>query len=314
MFQTTLLLHVVFLSQVSTLCEGYLACDTYSALMLGSSSSKICAIDSHMYHDQDSVKKITNREIPFVNSKDLGTILKNGQHIKVGQGATGSLYLCQYRDKLCVIKYFTGPTESFEKELEIGLALNGTGSVVPVYGQVYHDGQLLQAYVSRFIGNETSKMSRTFHTILKEWNEEKWSDGEVLSIVIQTAHKLKTIHEAGYFHGDVRSDNIMVDDHLEPCFSDLGQAAKHNDAYSYTINSEFKAYLEEFYDYIAPELKQGGMFSKAADVYSFGHLLKVVSRQQKREKLMSYSLKCLDKNPENRPGMHDVVSYLEGIM
>lgn len=88
----------------------------------------------------------------------------------------------------------------------------------------------------------------------------------VLWMVRQTAQALDAIHQAGWVHGDVKPENIIVGSRGHVTLIDLGSACQ-----MHTLSpSKFRGTPE----YAAPETLQGNMAALAAsDVFSLGRVL-----------------------------------------
>lgn len=100
--------------------------------------------------------------------------------------------------------------------------------------------------------------------------EGRLSVRRVAAIVDQVLAGLAAIHDAGYAHGDLKTDNVLVDGCDRVTIIDLGLASElgmpAND------NGEERILSGTPY-YLAPELMHGGAKTVASDLYAVGVIL-----------------------------------------
>jgi transcriptional regulator with GAF, ATPase, and Fis domain len=87
----------------------------------------------------------------------------------------------------------------------------------------------------------------------------------VLSALVSAANQVTLVHRAGFFHGDIKPANIIVDDTGRATLVDLGLAAPWQDG-----KSEARGLTPK---YAAPELFQGKPLTPRAEVFAFGATL-----------------------------------------
>ena len=86
----------------------------------------------------------------------------------------------------------------------------------------------------------------------------------VCSVFGQTAHALQKIHEHGFVHGDMKPDNIIVDEHGNVKIIDLGHACPMK-----TIKDR----IQGSPDFIAPEQIHLEPLDARTDVFNYGAAL-----------------------------------------
>lgn len=90
----------------------------------------------------------------------------------------------------------------------------------------------------------------------------------VLSLLDQAIQGLKSIHDRGGFHGDIKPDNLLVQSSLwnglELKIADFGTARLPG------VGLAMDRGLRGTRGYIAPEVLQGKPFNAASDIYSLG--------------------------------------------
>lgn len=143
---------------------------------------------------------------------------------------------------------------------------------------------------------------------------------------------LAAIHDKDIVHRDLKPSNIMIDSEGLPKILDFGLAAK---------TGELTQPEDGSYDYMAPELRNGGQPSKQSDLYALGLVLYQLFTGKSldppgqravrgdlvtaltggriwmgpaspvKPPLAQQLLRCLEENPEQRPGaVEDVVRAL----
>ncbi|KAK4278106.1 hypothetical protein QN277_015998 [Acacia crassicarpa] len=101
-------------------------------------------------------------------------------------------------------------------------------------------------------------------------------------IIVGTARGLAYLHEEFYvriIHRDIKTNNILLDDDLQPRISDFGLARLLPEEQSH-LSTKVAGTL----GYTAPEYAIHGQLSEKADIYSFGVvLLEIISGQRSNE-------------------------------
>lgn len=118
-----------------------------------------------------------------------------------------------------------------------------------------------------FIAIEYLPNGELFDLLMK--SEMPLSEGMILHFAHQLFRSLDFIHSKGISHGDLKLENIMLDEKYNLKLIDFGFARDHQNK---------KTYMEKFYKgtqgYAAPEVVEGQVSSSpTADVFSAGVIL-----------------------------------------
>jgi serine/threonine protein kinase len=94
----------------------------------------------------------------------------------------------------------------------------------------------------------------TLHDYIRKWHD--WR--EVVALFVQAAYGLAAVHDAGFVHGDVKPDNILVGCNGRVQITDLGRARRLGEVDGTDGGAV---------SYMAPERLAGGSSSAAADQF-----------------------------------------------
>ena len=159
-------------------------------------------------------------------------------------------------------------------------------------------------------------------------------------MLLGIADAMRYIHEQGFIHRDLKSDNILIDAKLYPRIADLGLAKCFNESLTMTTCLGTPLYM-------APELQNDNMdhYGPEVDVFSFGilmfeivtgkmayselftkkrsfsqmnFLMKVAGGYRPQipnenvfsQKLIDLMKKCWSQNPNDRPSFAEIFDLL----
>jgi serine/threonine protein kinase/class 3 adenylate cyclase len=109
---------------------------------------------------------------------------------------------------------------------------------------------------------------------MEEWLATDPPLADRLEIVAQVADALDTVHTAGIYHRDIKPSNILLtyreDGALQAKLTDFGLGAAEDEELLMSIRASRVEGVAGTWDYIAPELREGGKASPQSDLYSLG--------------------------------------------
>ncbi len=196
----------------------------------------------------------------------IGKLLNNRYEVirLIGTGGMADVYLakCSQLGRKVAIKVLKNTEDEFAKETFIreskAIAKLSHPNIVQVYDFFEEDGK--QCIVMEYIQGESLK------TLIK--NENKiFTEQEVLEIGLKLSKALDHAHINGVVHSDIKPDNIIIDQYLEPRITDFGIAKLISD------ESHQTKQLYGSPRYSSPEQVQGKVIDERTDVYSLGVVL-----------------------------------------
>lgn len=151
--------------------------------------------------------------------------------------------------------------------------------------------------VMEFIGE--AKSSMTIHQLIQsklEMDKVEW-----MKISYTVADALGYIHNMGFLHCDLKSNNIVVSK-KHGYIIDFGKACP--------ISSPPAKKYSYVFPHIAPEVLNGSPCSKQSDIYSLGMILQKIGSSQGISVIKTIAKQCIVKNPVSRPTITGILSSL----
>ncbi|CAI9269039.1 unnamed protein product [Lactuca saligna] len=214
---------------------------------------------------------------------------------KIGDGGFGMVYIGQlskhwHKAKVAIKRLdhngYQGSNE-FHNELKMVSSFNHP-NIVPFIGYCDDENEMIIVYEYAINGS----LDRLLEDPNK-WRYVTWA--QRMRICLGAARGLKYLHSGlgenrRVIHRDVKSANILLDEHLQAKISDFGLSrfGPRNQPHSQLIT---KASGTRFY--IDPLYNERGRLSKESDVYSFGVVLFEMSSG-----MLAYRTKCFGDGKE----------------
>ena len=258
-------------------------------------------------------------------------LVSEDPEIVLGRGSYGEVSFQTYQGMaVAVKKYKNCSKEEVARELLTVLNVRPHMFLPIVYGVSIERRPFLM--ISKFYGSLSTKRSTTLQYYLKKYtradgNKDNPSgslfpevsissklpknDRELLQVAENICEGLDHIHQSGYLHGDIKSNNILIIKYscnIMPKIIDFGKSCMINSpSYScVTVKSE-KDYenAKLKYPHMATEMFFGQPRSIKTDIYAYGMLLKeILSALNKNNTDFKVLLEqALSDLPENRPAL-----------
>ncbi|OAY79971.1 putative inactive receptor kinase [Ananas comosus] len=198
-------------------------------------------------------------------SFDLEDLLRASAEV-LGKGSYGTAYKAILEDGTTVVvkrlKEVVVGKRDFEQQMEIIGRVGQHPNLVPLRAYYYSKDEKLLVYDYVATGSLSSLLhgnSIAEKTPL-DWNAR-------VKIILGTAHGIAHIHSQGgpkFFHGNIKSSNILLNSDLVPFISDYGLSPLMNPPFSTSC---------VVVGYRAPETLEARKITQKSDIYSFGVLL-----------------------------------------
>ncbi|XP_030473600.2 leucine-rich repeat receptor protein kinase HPCA1-like isoform X1 [Syzygium oleosum] len=299
------------------------------------SSGSIPQLKGARWFCLEELKKYTNN---FSEANEIGS----GGYGKVYRGTlpTGTLVAIKRAQQGSM----QGGTE-FKNEIEL-LSRVHHKNLVSLVGFCFEQGEQLLVY--EFLPNGTLKESLSGKSGIRlDWARR-------LKVAIGAARGLAYLHELAnppIIHRDIKSTNILLDDHLNAKVADFGLSKPMGDGESSHVSTQVKGTM----GYLDPEYYMTQQLTEKSDVYSFGILMlelltarrpiergryivrevRVVMDKDKDlynlqgildpaiglgtslkglERFVELAMRCVEDSGVDRPTMGEVVKEIENIM
>ena len=189
---------------------------------------------------------------------------------QIGVGGMAKVYKAKDKllDRFVAIKILKEPyaeddefLKKFNNEAQSAAKLSHI-NIVNVFdiGQDLYNGQVIYYIVMEYVEGRT----------LKDYivDEEKLSNHDIIDYSTQIAQALKTAHQAGIIHRDIKPQNILIDNYGLLKVTDFGIARVSSNA-TITYTSSILGTVH----YISPEQAKGKIVDEKSDLYSLGAVM-----------------------------------------
>lgn len=225
---------------------------------------------------------------------------------EIGSGGYGKVYRGMFADGLVVaIKRaqqgsMQGGLE-FKTEIEL-LSRVHHKNLVGLVGFCFEQGEQMLVY--EYMPNGTLRESLSGRSgIHLDWKRR-------LRITLGSARGLAYLHELAnppIIHRDVKTTNILLDEHLTAKVADFGLSKLVSDSAKGHVSTQVKGTL----GYLDPEYYMTQQLTEKSDVYSFGVvMLELITAKQPIEKgkyIVREVRMAMDKNDEEHYGLRELI-------
>ncbi|KAJ8047102.1 MAP kinase kinase MKK2/SSP33 [Holothuria leucospilota] len=352
--------------QANTIVEGIheVGHTTLNDILTPKSVGEVAREDENSSGDEKQESNLKTKDddplngVPVLQWSRFSKVYRYGLPVFLGEGDQGYVTLMKdsVTKKLVAVKTWHKDadtdvimmSEMFRYELKAMMKFNGDKYFPDVIGILPNpDSAVCFSLVQEFIGDEKTKTSLSLAEYL-EGKGERLTHQELISVTRDVAEALRTIHEKGWVHCDLKTDNVMLQEtgQASPIIPteynpegfwinevpsvmipndesgvhakmiDFGLAGPIGEAkVPLTFPESMKKVVYQLFPHIAPEVVKGlgnVPYSYESDIYSLGVLLKEVS-SSRVQVLHKLSKKCLAKNPRKRPSISEVIYKLKDI-
>lgn len=220
--------------------------------------------------------------LPNRYSVDLNNLVKKQ---KLGEGGFGTVYLVEeketgkkYAAKVSRKIINDDDDEDDAKKMinrEIGLMIRTQHlTIIKFYGYSLIDFKgknrvtLLMQYA------ENGSLAAYLNKAKRGLADPSYDNTAKQKILVGVARAMMYLHKHYLIHRDLKPDNVLLDDNLEPHVADFGTSK-----FSPPGKSSNQTQYIGTPQYMAPEVIDGGKYNGKADVYSFGILMYEVITQ-----------------------------------
>ncbi|XP_042857049.1 serine/threonine-protein kinase nekl-2-like [Penaeus japonicus] len=237
-------------------------------------------------------------KIPKISGRELQRLKRDGKFL--GEGITAKAYLVTMKKgrqavlKVCQDQEFD---QSFEMEIDILQRLNGVAGAPLLLGVCRKPMALAMEYCEG-------------STMLDLVNSYDISNKTLLEVALQVVREVHKLHQKGFAHNDMKTDNCIIDMTTTPAtvrLIDFGTCTALGQSPGYSCDPEGM--------HLAPELCRLGSATTAAEVFSLGCLLEDLVTGREGEWFPTILHQLVDcarrQDPEWRPSMTIVEEVLE---
>jgi tRNA A-37 threonylcarbamoyl transferase component Bud32 len=277
----------------------------------------------------NSMKKLLIEQCTPISKIDSNEILRLYYNIPfceiainelIGQGNCGDICSGNWKDQKVIVKTIKGTFSDDEYALLIReakiLSLLKHSSITSFYGAVLDKQNpcVVLEYLERGLLSDVLKNTPLDFATKKQ-------------IALDVAEGLQYLHAKNIIHGDLRCETVGLDKNWHAKLTDFGLS---NTLINTIATIKLSKYKSQF---LAPELfLRDGRPMEATDTYNYGlfmfelftdrkiplqDMLQVMSEQPGLKNLnlpieyMNIIAKCVNKNPEERPKLIDVIKQIE---
>lgn len=238
--------------------------------------------------------------------------------IEIGSGSFGKVYKVTYKkDKTkCIAAKVVISGDYHQVEIEIhGIGIHHPTLIKFIgYSPVDFDGK--NNYVIFMELAEKGSLEKIFDLNDKGMKPDEFDSTTLLLAFIIISRGMMILHRNNIIHRDLTARNIVFTNEYIAKIIDFGLAKLNASLLESNRNNRLYGTSE----YMAPEIVNGHPYSKAADVYSFGVLMRKAITFFPDFNFINYDIfqklvgECLDINPDRRPSFEEIYGLLKDFV
>uniref|UniRef100_A0A453DLM7 Protein kinase domain-containing protein n=1 Tax=Aegilops tauschii subsp. strangulata TaxID=200361 RepID=A0A453DLM7_AEGTS len=220
--------------------------------------------------------------LPLSLLKDITGDFSDDQEI--GRGGFAVVYKGIFGDKVIAVKKlshaYMHETE-FDREIECLMRAKHK-NVVRFLGYCDDTQRSREIFDGKHVMAEIHQRLLCFEYVRKESLDKyingayrEW--GTCYKIIKGICEGLQYLHDNHIIHLDLKPANILLDDNMEPKIADFGLSRCFDENQSRDITKTILGTI----GYLAPEIREGGVIARSADLYSVGVIMLEILTGQK---------------------------------
>ncbi|XP_042213882.1 tyrosine protein-kinase src-1-like [Homarus americanus] len=248
------------------------------------------------------VKSLLSRRLPS-HVNELSSDVVKDLHVmrEIGKGKNGIVSLIRQEGELRAMKVLKDADfEILLEEIQMLRKVNGAGGAPVLHGVCIDPFIIIQSYVGMPYEKYLSRCP----------------PNKVLFSLVKLGERLSEIHQKNLSHNDLKINNVAVtllpggeaDIHI----IDFGECSE----FGMPLDEQYSAKEDMRIYWVAPEVKRGGVITRASDVFSFGHIIhKIYSEftsfnDSVKTRLLDLYLSATKVDPEVRLSLDDLIGHL----
>ncbi len=246
----------------------------------------------------------TDPTTPMVPILRLGVDVIADLQTCLGSGSQANVYMAKLEPsgKPCVLKDFKFSDKQCQREVNMLHKMNFSSFFPQIYGTTKN-----RCIAMEYLGNQT---------VIEALESAPMTPIDWIDVALNVATGIQELHDAGFIHGDLKPENIMVHQNTQSNWQatiiDLGLAEPINPPPApYKMTPEQISYFSKVCTHLAPEILDGTKgISVKGDVFSLGVVLYIIGEETGIVPLQNWAMHCLDPDPATRPNTNWLVSML----
>ena len=245
---------------------------------------------------------IRSSSVKQIHSSELLALDNASTMAPVGSGTYGDCILKKFERFGIIVLEKKVPTSDLTAVMNEAQCMNAlTHPSIPHLLGVQIDKKPY-SLIMQFLGEGMESV--TVHKLLHEdmGKHLSLSKNEWISILHDIAQSHFHVHQKGFLHCDVKSNNVLVSG-KKGYLIDFGKAC--------LITRPTARKYSSFYNHIASEVLRGRPVSTSSDIFSLGVIICSVGKTLQQVSLKSLGKQCKDTKPTSRPSMPEVLQILK---
>uniref|UniRef100_A0A3B6B8U2 Protein kinase domain-containing protein n=1 Tax=Triticum aestivum TaxID=4565 RepID=A0A3B6B8U2_WHEAT len=220
--------------------------------------------------------------LPLSLLKDITGDFSDDQEI--GRGGFAVVYKGIFGDKVIAVKKLSNAymhETEFDREIECLMRAKHK-NVVRFLGYCDDTQRSRERFDGKHVMAEIHQRLLCFEYVRKEGLDKyingayrEW--GTCYKIIKGICEGLQYLHDNHIIHLDLKPANILLDDNMEPKITDFGLSRCFDENQSQDITKTILGTI----GYLAPEIREGGVIARSADLYSVGVIILEILTGQK---------------------------------